>query len=347
MFLAVVHWREEPTQASASARIVDGASGAAFPGVVPVPSVPMSLPESRALQEFIGLPLIKETRIWESIGASLTKAAEELGADLLAPIEYAGKVQASLIVIRLDAQNERLLLRHAGRDDGSRLILPWPPERWTEEQRRAARTFSVMLATAEACGSILISAQGKPKTHLASLVLAELRREPGVSRDAWQQLRLDIGRTPIKALNVPDQVLSAKHGVLRAFIRLARRARPTQWVDVKSVDDLVERAILLYDLQLPCDSVALLDLVRLTHQGGLAAEAQIFMSQRGLHVKDVQHSIWMDPAGLHACVCGHEFDFQSETSRSTGRRVCVQCFSKWEEQGRHFHPIRVDLTDRC
>jgi len=172
--------------ASASARIVDGVSGTSFTGVVPAPSVGIGLPEGRALQAYNKSPLSIEAEVWRSVGDTLSKAAEEFDADPRTSIEFSGKVHGTLLLISLDPMRGRLLLRHEGRASGSQLELPWPPSKrnWTVEQSRASRTFSNLLVTSEACGSVLVTVRGRSKTHVASLV--DQSSTSGYMDESWR-----------------------------------------------------------------------------------------------------------------------------------------------------------------
>lgn len=338
MFVGVLRWRDEHTFASASTCIVDGRSGHwdDFPGVVLAPSFEVA---SADVRDYLGpdvrhvykaSPLSAEGQVWASLLRTLQEAGKELGARPGAQISFHGKVRGGLLSILSGGQPAELSLRFDQQRARHEVALPCPLHApWNEAQCASARPFSKLLLRSEACGSLHAATGGQELVHLASLVLGfrDPSRQGALARyNPWLQFKKDVHR------------LGAIHAQGRGA---TQPSAPLQ----HDVNQLLERAVEVYALRLPCDMVALHQLVDLLQQGGLFAAIANFLLDRGIQIQRPTQTVHLTETGVVAEVCAVGHDRREVMNdESQGVPVCARGVALWHERERRFSAVHVEIT---
>lgn len=338
MFVGVLHWRDEPTFAAASTCIVDGRSGhwEDFPGVVLAPSFEVASADVRdhlgpdVRRVYKASPLSVEGQVWTSLLRTLQEAGKELGARPGAQISFHGKVAGGLLSILSREKPAGMSLSFDQQRAHHEVALPCPLHApWSEAQCARARPFSKLLLTSEACGSLHAATGGGELVHMASLVLGfrDDSRQGALARyNPWQGFKKDAHR--LGAIHV------AGGGAALPSVSLQHDA-----------NQLVERAVEVYALRLPCDMVALHQLVDLLQQGGLFATIANFLLDQGIQIQRPTQTVKLTETGVVAEVCAVGRDRGEVVSDERwGVPVCARGVSLWHERERRFSAVRVEIT---
>ena len=332
MFVGVLHWHDEPTFAAASTCIVDGRSGRweDFPGVALAPSFEVASADVRdrlgsdVRRVYKASPLSVEAQVWASLLRTLQEAGKELGARPGAPIAFHGKVAGGLLSILWRAKPAGMSLGFDQQRARHEVTLPCPLHApWDEAQCARARPFSKLLLTSEACGSLHVATGRGEFVHMASLVLGvrDDSRQGALARyNPWLGFKRDAHRlgsgTALPSASLPNDA-----------------------------NQIIERAVEVYGLRLPCDMVALHQLVDLLQQGGLFATIANFLLDQGIQIQRPTQTVRLTETGVVAEVCalGHDRG-EVVSDERRGVPVCARGASLWHERERRFSAVRVEIT---